>query len=112
MRQSIPAIGFACIVCWNPADAIEQPILDRLVEIAKQGCLIGTEFQFKADISGNVEFRNPLKPGADGHAAVNVRNSPGATAIFDQQLRLAADNKIRDCMKPYVDQIFTAILKP
>jgi hypothetical protein len=92
--------------------AVDQATLDRLVEYAKAGCLSGNQFDLYADVNGNLTFKNLLKPGAEGKAAVNVRNSPGASAIFDQQLRLVADQQIRDCMKPYIDKIFKAMLGP
>jgi hypothetical protein len=112
--RNVPAILFPAMLCvlstGSQAWAVDQATLDRLVDYAKQGCLVGTQFDFSANVNGDVSFRNPLKPGADGQAAVNVRNATGAVAIFDQQLRLAADQQTRDCMKPFVDKIFSAIL--
>jgi hypothetical protein len=92
--------------------AADQATLDHLVEYAKQACLIGTQFDFVADVNGNVTFTNPTKPGAEGKASVNVRDSKGATAIFEEKLRVVADKQIQDCMRPYIDQIYKAILSP
>jgi len=101
-------ITFLSLSIVSATAAVDQDTLDRLVGYAKQACLVGTQFDFNADVKGNVTFRNPLRPGAEGKAAVNVRNSTGAAAIFDEQLRVIADQNTRECMKPYIDQIFKA----
>ena len=103
------AFGFLFL---TEARAADQATLDHLVEYAKQACLVGTQYDFNADLSGNITFKNPLKPGGEGKAAVNVRNSTGAAAIFDQQLRVAADENTRRCMGPRIDKIIAYVLGP
>jgi hypothetical protein len=101
---------FVLVASTDAYAAVDQATLDRLVDYAKQGCLSGSQFDFNADVNGNVTLKNLLKPGAEGKASVNVRNSAGATAIFEQQVRVVADQQVRDCMKPYIDRIFQFIL--
>jgi hypothetical protein len=98
----------AKLVYAMPTDTRERQ-LDRLVGYAKQACLVGTQFNFSADLDGNVIFSNPTKLG-EGEAAVNVRKSTGAAAIFDEKLRIIADRQVQDCMRPYIERIFNAIL--
>jgi hypothetical protein len=102
---------FALLFLARGSMAVEQTTLDLLVSYAKQGCLSGKQFDFSANVNGNISFKNPLTPGAEGKTSINIRDAPGAAAIFTEQIRVVADQQIRDCMKPYIDQIFAAVLK-
>lgn len=92
------------------AVAADKETLDRLVGYAKQACLIGTQFDLHADENGTLSFKNLLKPGEEVKIDTSARKSSGASAIFDQQLRVVADRQIQECMKPYIDKIFSATL--
>jgi hypothetical protein len=110
MTREIVALIMATCLGAPAAYAVDQATLDRLSGYAKEACLLGTQFDFGANVNGNVTFSDPTKPGAEGKASVNVRNSKGAAAIFEEKLRAVADQQTRDCMKPYIDQIFKAVL--
>jgi hypothetical protein len=86
-----------------------NPKAAAAISAVKQLCLSGTQFDLKADVKGNLQLIR-LTPGAEGSASVNVRNSTGAAAIFDDKVRQVADEDIRNCIKPYIGKIVEAIL--
>jgi hypothetical protein len=94
----------------SPKSQEMQQELDSLVRAAKEACLIGTQVVFSADLSGNITLINPAIPGDKGQIAVNARKAAGAAEIFDERLRIIADKQIQDCMKPYMEKVFKALL--
>ena len=86
-----------------------NPRAAAAIAAVKQLCLAGTQFDLKADVSGNLTLLK-LAPGANGAATVNVRNSTGAAAIFDDRVRQVADEDIRKCIMPQINRIIDAIL--
>jgi hypothetical protein len=82
---------------------------DRAIRAVKELCLTGTQFDLKADAKGNLTLRK-LLPGGEGAVSVNVRESTGAAAIFDEKIRQIADEDIRRCIQPHIKPIIDAIL--
>lgn len=105
-------IGVTAALCIaiSEAHATDQQTLDRLVEYAKQACLVGKQFDFHADENGNLSFKNLLKPGEEVKIDTNIRQSPGASAIINDQLRIVADKQIQECMTPFITRIMDAML--
>jgi len=106
MRKFIVSTLLMVIFSGN-AYAADQATLDHLVDITRQGCLVGKQFDFHADVNGNLTFR-----GAQGTTTVNVRQSTGATGISNELLRVGADQQTRDCMMPRIDRIISYVLGP
>jgi hypothetical protein len=100
-------IAFGLIPSLSWAD---QATVDSLTSVAKEGCLVGTQFTFTTSADGSMSFRNPLKPGANGQVTVDLRKGKGAVSYFQEQLRLVADESIQKCMQPYVLRIFDYIV--
>jgi len=82
---------------------------ERAIRAVKDLCLAGSQFDLRADASGNLTLLK-LTPGGEGSASVNVRQSSGAAAIFDDKIRQVADEDIRACIKPHIGRIVDAIL--
>lgn len=101
------------IGAW-PAISQTEPLdaarIDKAVKVVKELCLSGTQFDLHADAKGNVILQNLRKPGGEGSVSLNVRNSEGAAAIFDEKLRIIADDKVRDCMRSQLPRIIDAVL--
>lgn len=100
---------FAVFLSFTSASCADQKSIEFAISTVKEFCLVGTQYDVKADIEGNLSFLKKL-PGLSGSASVNVRSSPGAAAILDEKIRLFADTQVRDCMKPYIGKIVDAIL--
>jgi tetratricopeptide (TPR) repeat protein len=86
--------------------------LDKLVEVARLGCLVGTQYDLEIDKKvGDLVFSDN-SGGTTRSTKVEIRTSLGATQIIDDELRVKGDDKTRGCMKPYIDSIFAAIVGP
>jgi hypothetical protein len=94
----------------SQAEPLDTTRIDKAVKVVKELCLSGTQFDLHADAKGNVTLKNLRKPGGEGSVSVNVRNSEGAAAIFDEKLRIMADDKVRECMRSELPRIIDAIL--
>jgi len=103
-------ILFAYLVAGSSQSvAQDRTQANQAIKAVKELCLTGDQFDLKADGKGNLTFLK-LVPGAKGSVSVNVRESAGAAAIFDERLRKEADQDIRNCIKPYIQKIINAIL--
>jgi hypothetical protein len=105
----LPLILIASVGQSASAAPADERRIDRAVAVVKELCLVGKQFDLSADASGNLTFRS-LRPGGQGSVSVNVRESEGATAIFDQRLRVIADAETRACIEPHIPRIVDAIL--
>ncbi len=92
------------------AQTVDETRIDKAIRTVKEFCLYGTQFDLKADAKGNLTFKNLRQPGGEGSVSVNVRESKGAAAIFEEKLRIIADTAVRDCMRPHLPTIIRAIL--
>lgn len=101
-------ISFAFVVIATSALAQDTRI-DRAINAVKELCLVGTQFDLKADAAGNLTLFK-LIPAGRGSASVNVKQSPGAAAIFDDKVRQVADEDIRRCIQPHITRIINVIL--
>ncbi|REE17127.1 hypothetical protein B0G71_0064 [Paraburkholderia sp. BL27I4N3] len=111
MRRWISRLAVAAAAfCASTAHA-DQASVDALTKLAKEGCLVGTQFDFKASAKGNLTFRDPTKPGGQGEVSTDIRNGSGAVAILDERIRVIADQQTRDCMHPFVIKIMNYIIE-
>src|SRR5215510_12293683 len=97
------------LLCVCSSVFAQETKTDRAVRAVKELCLTGKQFDLKADAKGNLILRK-LLPGGEGEVSVNVRESSGAAAIFDEKFRQIADEDIRRCIQPHIKQIIDAIL--
>jgi FKBP-type peptidyl-prolyl cis-trans isomerase SlyD len=97
------------LLCVCSSVFAQETKADRAIRAVKELCLTGTQFDLKVDAKGNLTLRK-LLPGGEGAVSVNVRESSGAAAIFDEKIRQIADEDIRRCIQPYIKQIIDAIL--
>lgn len=97
------------LLCLCSSAFAQNTKTDRAIKAVKELCLTGTQFDLKADAKGNLTLRK-LLPGGEGSVSVNVRESSGAAAIFDEKIRQIADEDIRRCIQPHIEKIIDAIL--
>ena len=97
------------LLCVCSSVFAQETKTDRAVRAVKELCLTGKQFDLKADAKGNLTLRK-LLPGGEGAVSVNVRESSGAAAIFDEKIRQIADEDIRRCIQPHIKPIIDAIL--
>jgi hypothetical protein len=109
MKQHI-AIALSTFLFTHSAYAERNPKVEQVLAVLSEACLSGTQLRVEYDAEGEVSFRS-LKPGAEGSFVLDERNAKGATGILDEQLRLIADDKVRDCMKPHLDTIIGHIFQ-
>lgn len=83
---------------------------ERAIKAVKELCLAGKQFDLKIDAIGNLTLKK-LSPGAEGSISVNVRESTGAAAIFNDKIRQVADEEIRRCIQPHIAKIVDTILE-
>ncbi|WNO10082.1 hypothetical protein [Teredinibacter sp. KSP-S5-2] len=86
----------------------DQSNIDKAVEVINSLCLSGSEYKVDADVQGNITFKS-LKPSGSGSVTLNVREANGATA-FQEDLRLIADENIRECTQKHLGKIVDALL--
>jgi hypothetical protein len=114
-KPTISIIGLLLILAVHVVRAqntdigATNPRAAQAIAAVKALCLAGSQFDLKADASGNLTLLK-LTPGGQGSVSVNVRESSGAAAIFDDKIRVVADADIRDCIRPYIEKIVDAIL--
>jgi hypothetical protein len=106
LRKTMPLLLVITVPIVTHA---EEAKADRAIRAVKDLCLAGSQFDLRADASGNLTLFK-LTPGGKGSASVNVRKSSGAAAIFDDKVRQVADEDIRSCIKPHIGRIIDAIL--
>jgi hypothetical protein len=115
MRAAAIFLVASIAICVPPSTradvdiASTNPKAAAAISAVKQLCLAGTQFDLKADARGNLTLEK-LQPGGTGSVSVNVRNSTGAAAIFDDKVRQIADEDIRRCIQPHISKIVDAIL--
>ena len=97
------------LLCACSSVFAQETKADRAIKAVKELCLTGTQFDLKADAQGNLTLTK-LLPGGGGAVSVNVRQSTGAAAIFDEKIRQIADEDIRRCIQPYIKPIIDTIL--
>jgi tetratricopeptide (TPR) repeat protein len=112
-RQLSYLLGFTAqlgiAVISQPAAALDEAVIDKLVAQAKIGCLVGQSYNLTVDKKDKLIFQKLIGGGEEGFS-VHLQSSLGAVQVVDDKLKLISDDKIRDCMKPYIDQIFTAAI--
>lgn len=101
-------ISFVFLVIATSAVAQDTRI-DKAINTVKELCLVGTQFDLKTDAAGNLTLFK-LIPGGRGSASVNVKQSSGAAAIFNDKVRQVADEDIRRCIQPHITRIINSIL--
>ena len=100
-------IGVACLMSpWVYASG--QNNVKTAVNVVSELCLSGTEYGIDADLEGNITIKN-FKPKGSGSVTLNVREAKGATA-FQDDLRIIADDKVRECTQNHIGRILDAVL--
>jgi hypothetical protein len=97
------------IIVAAPGHAADQAKIDQLVNAITSLCLSGTQYTLKADVSGTISL---IKRGGQGGISVDTREARGAAAIFDEKLRIEADDAIRRCIEPHIQKVIDAINGP
>jgi hypothetical protein len=100
-------VFFSTIFFFSVAQA--QSKAERAISAVKELCLSGNQYDLKADAKGNLTLVK-LAPGGEGSISVNVRQSSGAAAIFNDKIRQIADEDIRRCIQPHIKRIMDEIL--
>jgi hypothetical protein len=110
-RANLTAIATMSFLVLCPA--IAQPVdkerVDQALQLIKDICLVGKQYDLSIDAKGNIFLKN-LKPGAEASANISARSSTGSPAISEERLRLVADAQVRDCMKPHLPRLLDALL--
>lgn len=91
------------------AQTDDQRQIDKAVQVVKDLCLSGKQYDLYIDARGNVVIKS-LQPGVEGFAAFSAREAKGATAIYDEKLRIIADSEVRSCTREHLPRIMDAIL--
>jgi hypothetical protein len=103
---------FCGLIIWpgrNQAQPSDQARIDKAVQVVKELCLAGTQYDLHVDAKGNIIIKK-LLPGTEGSVTVSAREAKGATAVYDQKLRIIADAEVRDCTRTHIPRIIDAIL--
>ncbi len=93
------------IVLWLRATPAAKPgPYTELVDIAKEACLVNSEFSHKVELLAKLELVKKL----DGVSSVEERRKEvrGAIDGLSEQLKLVEQNEVRQCMQRYTDRIF------
>lgn len=91
------------------AFAANKEKIQTAVNVVSELCLSGTEYGIEADLEGNITIKN-FKPKGSGAVTLNVREANGATA-FQDDLRIIADGKVRECTQNHIGRILSAVLE-
>jgi len=107
-------IVLACCIAlllWSPdVQALDQEKLDQLTQVMNIGCSLGESYRFKVGGDGKILlFKSGLK--GEFEASRDKTNSIINFIASDGGKRDVAEDT-RQCMKPYMDRIFDAILGP
>jgi hypothetical protein len=89
--------------------AADQRQIDQILDAIDRLCLSGTQYQFKADVNGNISIKK-LLPGAEGGVNVNIKNSRGAVDYLNEEIRRYVDADTRQCTQPWIDKVVNLIL--
>lgn len=92
-----------------PAYSSNDDKIQTAVDVVESLCLSGTEYGISADLDGNITIKN-FKPEGSGSVTLNAREAKGATA-FQSDLRIIADQKIRECTQTQIGRILDAVLE-
>ncbi len=98
----------ALMTISSTATAADQGQLDQITDVIERFCLSGKQYQFTADLSGNISIKS-LLPGARSKADVNIKNMRGAVGYINEEIRKVVDADTRNCMQPYIPQIIDIV---
>src|SRR5271166_6150558 len=85
----------------------DQKVVDLLTENANAACLVGNEWHFSANVSGEITLR---KQGGNGRVDIKDINAPGASGFLDEKIKEVFGEKIMQCLQPYRVKIQDYIL--
>ena len=91
------------------AQTNEQSHIDQAVQVVRELCLAGKEYNISVDIKGHIVIKS-LQPGIEGTAVFNASEAKGAPAIHEQKLRIIADGEVRACTREHISRILDAAL--
>ncbi|MGH8557300.1 MAG: hypothetical protein ACRESZ_07525 [Methylococcales bacterium] len=107
-------VTFFALTIWpekNHAQTDDQTRIDKAVQVVRELCLAGQQYDLSVDAEGNIVIKS-LQPGVEGYAAFSAKEIKGATAIYNEKLRIIADAEVRNCTKEYLPRIIEAIFGP
>ncbi|MGF6986563.1 hypothetical protein QFZ99_006104 [Paraburkholderia atlantica] len=90
---------------------VDQNTLNQLTAVANNACLANSPYALMANVNGHVSF-GKASPGGSGSVNVDVWSGPSAVQHFDEKIKRVADDKVRNCLQPYTNEIFDKILNP
>lgn len=96
------------VVCSGQAQAQTPNQIDQALRVVKELCLSGKQYDLHVDAKGNIVIKK-LMPGGEGSATVSQREAEGATAIYDEKLRIIADVQARECTKAQIPEVLKLI---
>ena len=104
------AILYTLVLCTGNARAQiqNQDQIAQALRVVKELCLPGKQYDLHADTKGNIVIKK-LTPGGQGSATFSKREAEGATAIYDEKLRIIADLQARECTKTHILQVLKFI---
>jgi hypothetical protein len=104
MIRTISAMFYILVVCSGYAQAQTQNQIDQALRVVKELCLSGKQYDLHVDAKGNIVIKK-LTPGGEGSATISKREAEGATAIYDEKLRIIADLQARECTKAHIPEV-------
>lgn len=105
-------VTLCALTIWpvkSHAQTDDQGQIDKVVQVVKDLCLAGKQYDLYIDARGNIVIKS-LQPGVEGYAAFSAREARGATAIYEEKLRIIADAEVRSCTREHLPRIIDAIL--
>jgi hypothetical protein len=95
---------YILVVCLGQAQAQTPNQIDQALRVVKELCLAGKQYDLHVDAKGNIIIKK-LQPGGEASATISRREAEGATAIYDEKLRIIADLQARDCTKTHIPEV-------
>src|SRR5262245_32109037 len=110
MIRTMYALLYTLVICSGNARAQtqNQDQIAQALRVVKELCLPGTQYDLYADTKGNIVIKKRT-PGGQGSATFSKREAAGATALYDEKLRIIADLQARECTKTHILQVLQVI---
>ena len=102
------AMLYTLVVCSGQVEAQTPNQIDQALRVVKELCLSGKQYDLHVDAKGNIVIKK-LAPGGEVSASVSQREAEGATAIYDEKLRIIADTQARECTKAQIPEVLKLI---
>lgn len=98
-----------------PGETFAQKNNDKVqqaIDIIQKFCVAkGSELKIEGDISGKVRLKSILGSGVDGNLELSAKQAEGLVGELNE-ISAGQASEMRECMKPYIDTIISAIIGP